>query len=155
MKRWIAFVVVALGLVGLVVSPASANSPAHHGTDSVVGDVITCDDGLVLTAVSGYFAVTTREGTSASGNMMITGTGVPHGVVLVDEDGNTYRAAGAIWFGGAFNAQTGGFTFTDTEHVMFLGSNGLVGSIRTTTHVSPNGREVSVDMGSCTAPEEE
>jgi hypothetical protein len=155
MKRWITFMVVALGLVGLVVSPASANSPAHHGTDSVVGDVITCDDGLVLTAVSGYFAVTTREGTSASGNMMITGTGVPHGVVLVDEEGNTYRAAGAIWFGGAFNAQTGGFTFTDTEHVMFLGSHGLVGSIRTTTHVSPNGHEVSVEMGSCTAPEEE
>jgi hypothetical protein len=117
--------------------------------------VIPCNNGVTLTAVSGYLAGTVHEGTSASGNMNITGTIVPVGVTFSGSDGNTYRAAGAGWFGGAFNAQTGGETFTDTEHFIFVGPGGLVGRVLTTFHVSPNGKEISVDLSSCTLPEDE
>jgi hypothetical protein len=134
---------------------ASANSPAIHGTEPVVGDVIPCDNGVMLTAISGYLKVTFHEGASASGNMNITGTIVPVGVVFSGSDGNTYYGHGAGWFGGAFNAQTGGMTFTDTEHFIFTGPGGIIGTVRTTTHVSPNGKEVSVDLSSCTLPEED
>jgi hypothetical protein len=66
-----------------------------------------------------------HEGTSASGNLNFTGTLVPKHVMLVGNDGNMYWAAGAIWFGSAFNAQTGTGTFTFTEHLVFVDPGGV------------------------------
>ena len=147
---------VAASVVALALTAgASANSPAIHETENVVGDVIPCDNGVTLTVISGYLKITFHEGASASGNMNVTGTLVPVGVVFSGSDGNTYYGHGASWFGGAFNAQTGGLTFTDTEHFTFTGPGGIVGVVRTTMHVSPNGHEVSVDMSTCTLPEED
>jgi hypothetical protein len=143
---------VALGAAGA----AAGSGPAVHFTEPVVGDVIPCEGGLTLTATSGELKGVIHEGTSASGNMNITGTLVPTDVVLLGSDGNTYHAAGAIWFGGAFNAQQGTGTFTFTEHIAFVGpGGGLVGTIHITEHVSPNGKEVSVDFGTCEEPEDE
>jgi hypothetical protein len=134
---------------------AAASGPAVHFSEPVVGDVIPCEGGFTLTAVSGSLQGVIHEGTSASGNVNFTGTLVPKNVVLVGSDGNTYRAAGAIWFGGAFNAQTGTGTFTFTEHIVFVGpGGGLVGTIHITEHVSPNGKEVSVNFGTCQDPGE-
>jgi hypothetical protein len=153
MKKALALLVATVAVLAATASASAAG--AIHFTESVVGEVIPCDNGLTLTATSGYISGVLHEGTSASGNMNITGTFVPVGVTLAGSDGNTYHAAGATWFGGALNAQTGGFTFTDTEHIVFVGPGGVVGKVSTTTHVSPNGQEVSVDMSSCTLPEEE
>ncbi len=151
-----------LGLLGaaaaaLAVATAAAGSgPAVHFSESVVGDVIPCEGGLTLTAISGSLKGVIHEGTSSSGNMNFTGTLVPKDVVLIGSDGNTYRAAGAIWFGGAFNAQQETGTFTFTEHIALVGpGGGLVGTIHITEHVSPNGKEVSVDFGTCEEPDEE
>lgn len=81
---------------------------------------------------------------------------MPKDVVLAGTDGNTYRAAGAIWFGGATNAQQGTDTFTFTEHIAFVGpGGGLVGAIHITVHVSPNGKELAIDIGTCEDPGEE
>jgi hypothetical protein len=144
----------ALGTATLAFAAAApANGPAVHFTESVVGDVIPCEGGLTLTAVSGAFKGVIHEGASASGNMNFTGTLVPKNVVLAGSDGNTYRASGAIWFGGAFNAQQGTETFTFTEHLVFVGAGGgLVGTIHITEHISPNGKQVSLDFGTCEDP---
>jgi hypothetical protein len=145
----------ALSAATLALAAAAAAGPAVHFTESVVGDVIPCEGGLTLTAVSGEFKGVIHEGTSASGNMNVTGTLVPRNIVLVGSDGNTYRPAGAIWFGGAFNAQQGTQTFTFTEHIAFVGGGGgLVGAIHITEHVSPNGKEFSLDFWTCEDPGE-
>ena len=146
--------VVALGAAMLAFAAvAAANGPAIHFSESVVGDVIPCEGGLTLTAVSGELKAVIHEGTSASGNTNITGTLVPKNVVFVGSDGNTYRPAGAIWFGGAFNAQQGTGTFTFTEHIALVGpGGGLVGAIHITEHSSPNGKEFSLDFGTCEDP---
>jgi hypothetical protein len=155
MKRVFALFVAAAAALSFAMA-AAGSSPAVHFSESVVGDVIPCEGGLALTGISGSLKGVIHEGTSASGNMNFTGTLVPKDVVLVASDGNTYRAAGAIWFGGAFNAQQGTGTFTFTEHIAFVGAGGgLVGTIHITEHVSPNGKEVSVDFGTCEEPDEE
>jgi hypothetical protein len=137
----------------VMVTAAIASSPAVHFSESVVGDVITCEGGFTLTAVSGEFKGVIHEGESASGNLNFTGTLVPKNVVLLGSDGNTYRATGAIWFGGAFNAQQGTETFTFTEHIVFVGpGGGVVGTLHITEHISPNGKEVSLDFGTCEDP---
>jgi hypothetical protein len=148
---------VVTGVVALAMAAAAAGSgPAVHFSESVVGDVIPCEGGLTLTAISGSLKGVMHEGTSASGNTNLTGTLVPKDVVVVGTDGNTYRAAGAIWFGGATNAQQGADTFTFTEHIAFVGpGGGLVGAIHITVHVSPNGKEFAIDIGTCEDPEEE
>ena len=140
----------------LPAAAAAGSGPAVHFSESVAGDVIPCDGGLTLTAISGSLEGVIHEGTSASGNTNVTGTLVPRDVVLAGSDGNTYRAAGAIWFGGAFNTQRGTDTFTFTEHIAFVGSGGgLVGAIHITEHVSPNGKSVSLDLGDCQDPDNE
>ena len=145
----------ALGAATLAFAAAAAAGPAVHFTESVVGDVIPCESGLTLTAVSGEFRGVTHEGTSASGNVNFTGTLVPMNIVLVGSDGNTNRPAGAVWFGGTFNAQQGTEPCAFTEHFAFVGgSGGLVGTIHITEHVSPNGKEFSLDFGTCEDPGE-
>jgi hypothetical protein len=154
MKKVISLLAAFAGATLILTAGAVASGPAVHFSEPVAGDVIPCEGGFTLTAVSGTIEGVIHEGTSASGNTNITGTLVPKNVVLLGSDGNTYRPAGAIWFGGAFNAQTGTGTFTFTEHIVFVGpGGGLVGTIHITEHVSPNGKEVAVNFGTCQDPE--
>lgn len=151
MRRFTAAVIVAAGLYAA--TTAVAGSPAIHFTEDVTGDVVTCDS-TQLTA-TGSFKFTLHEGTAASGNQNFTGTGVPN-VTFTDAAGNSYRLAGALWFGGAFNAQQETFVFTDTEHFVILNAGGgLFGKISITSHLSANGKEFSLNMGNCIPPDEE
>jgi hypothetical protein len=148
------FALVAAGGAVLMAGVATANSPAIHFSEPVAGAQAVCGT-TVYTAVSGTLESTLHEGTSASGNMNVTGTTVPRDVVFKDSAGNLYRASGATWFGGTFNAQTGTFQFTDTEHINIVSATGgVVGWVRTTEHMSPNGKMVSIDLSTCVLPEE-
>jgi len=55
------------------------------------------------------------------------------GAVLVGSDGNMYRAADAIWFGGAFNAQQGTDTSPCRAHRVRGPRGDLVGAIHITS----------------------
>jgi hypothetical protein len=137
------------------VSSASANAPAQHFTEDVTGDEIVCGS-TIYTVTSGSLAITIHEGTSASGNINFTGTIVPRGVVLEDAVGNVYSIQGAEWFGGTFNAQQGTMQFTDTDFFTIVGSGGgVVGTVRAIFHISPNGKVVDLNFGTCELPEEE
>jgi len=71
-------------------------------------------------------------------------------VVLQDQDGNLYSVGGAIWFGGTFNANTGGFQGTSTDKFQILSQGGgTVDSVNGVEHVSPNGKEFSFSFGTC------
>jgi hypothetical protein len=144
--------VLALLLLG---APAAlANQPAMHFTEDVTGDVFACG-ATTYTIVSGTISTVIHEGESASGNLNFTGTVTPHNVVLEDEAGNTYFIAGAVWFGGTFNAQQGteGGWFTTVLQIVAPGG-GTVDSVNVSGHFSPNGKEFSLDIGTCVLPEE-
>jgi hypothetical protein len=135
-------------LVGM--SSAAANQPAMHFTQPVAGsDRLQCGD-TTYTPISGELATVVHEGQSASGNTNFTSTITPHNVVLQDQDGNLYSVGGAIWFGGTFNANTGGFQGTSTDKFQILSQGGgTVDSVNGVEHVSPNGKEFSFSFGTC------
>jgi hypothetical protein len=132
--------------------PASANAPAQHFTESVVGDVFVCES-AVYTVTSGVIAITFHEGSSASGNQNFTGTIVPRGVKVVDAVGNVYSVQGATWFGGTLNAQQGSeqFTFTTFLNIVSAGG-GVVDAVRLVGHFSTNGQTFEFDFGTCAEP---
>jgi hypothetical protein len=141
--------------VAAVVSSASANAPAQHFTEDVTGDEIVCGS-TIYTVTSGLLATTVHEGTSASGNTNFTVTLVPRDVVLEDAEGNVFSIHGAEWIGGTENVQTGTFQFTDTNFFTIVSSGGgVVGTVRAVFHISPNGKIVEVDFGTCELPGEE
>ena len=135
-------------LVGM--SSASANQPAMHFTQPVAGsDPLQCGD-TTYTPISGELVTVVHEGQSASGNTNFTSTITPRQVVLQDQDGNLYSVAGAIWFGGTFNANTGGFQGTSTDKFQILSQGGgTVDSVNGVEHISPNGKEFSFSFGTC------
>jgi hypothetical protein len=149
-------------LIGLLITgtalalgagPASA-SPAVHVVEDATGAVFTCAT-TTYTIVSGSIRIVIHEDVSASGNMNITGTLTPQGVVAQDEAGNLYDIVGAGWFGGTLNTNTGGMQFTDTEKFQIVGQGGgTVDSVNATVHISPNGDFKSFDFGTCVTPEE-
>lgn len=141
-------VVLAVGL-----GPASA-SPAVHSEEDVTGAVFTCAT-TTYTIISGSIRLVLHEDETPSGNANVTGTLTPQHVVAQDEAGNLYDIVGAGWFGGAFNANTGGVAFTDTEKFQIVQQGGgTVDSVNLTAHISPNGGLVSFDFGTCVPPEE-
>jgi hypothetical protein len=142
--------IVALVLVALVPSAASA-AGATVQVQPATGAVFTCAGGVTYTIVSGSIRVVMNQTTSASGNMSITGTIVPQGIVATSSQGGTFRIVGADWFGGSFNAQTGNLVQTATAHFQILGPNGPVGSVQQTFHVSSNST-VTLDKGTCQPP---
>jgi hypothetical protein len=130
-------------------------SPAVVSEEPAAGAVFTCAT-TTYTVISGSVRLVFHEDETPSGNANVTGTIVPQGVVAQDEAGNLYDIVGAGWFGGAFNANTGGVAFTDTEKFQIVQQGGgTVGSVNLTAHVSPNGDLTSFDFGTCTPPEEE
>lgn len=145
MRRLIAGVSVVLSLG--TVAPALAGSLATHETLDATGSVVICH-GTELTA-AGSFEITRHVGSAASGNKSSTGTIVSH-VTFADEDGNAYRLVGALRFGAAFNARQGTHVLVHVEHFVVLNAGGgPLGKISLTAHSSPNGKEFSLDLGSC------
>ena len=153
MKRLVLLLALVLAAVAAG-SPARADAPAQHFTEDVTGDEFVCES-TVYTIRSGVLAITVHEGESASGNENFTVTIVPHDVVLEDAAGSVFSIHGAEWIGGAFNAKTGAFVFTDTAHFNILSvGGGTVGTVRVTFHLSPNGKVVDLDFGTCELPAE-
>jgi hypothetical protein len=145
--------------VGLLLAPtvpALANQPATHSTEDVTGDTFQCDT-AVYTVTSGTISIVVHEGASASGNMNFTVTITPRNVVAVDEAGNQYSVVGAIWFGGTFNANTGGEQFTDTDKLQIVSWGGdIVDSVNLTFHITAQPNNIVVkdfDFGTCAEPE--
>ncbi len=149
MRRFIA-AIAAAGALALSATTASANSPAIHYSFDATGMVIVCGDHS-YTVASGTVDVIEHVGTSASGNGNVTVTLTPDDVVLVDASGNQYSIAGALWFGGSLNAQTGGLADTDTSEIQIISQGGgTVDSLSVVFHISPNGDIKSFDFGDCT-----
>ncbi len=145
-----AAVTVALAL-SLGVASATA-APAQHFEDSVVGDVFVCES-ATYTTIEGTLKSTFHEGSSKSGNTNFTGTLVPQNVLLVDEDGELYSIAGAIWFGDTSNAQQGSAQGTFTAYLNIVSKGGgVVDTVRQTAHFGANG-EFELDHGTCELPE--
>jgi hypothetical protein len=146
----------SVGLLLALTVPALASQPATHSTEDVTGDTFQCDT-AVYTVTSGTVSIVTHEGSSASGNMNFTVTITPRKVVAVDEAGNQYSIVGAIWFGGTFNANTGGEQFTDTDKLQIVSSGGgTVDSVNVTFHVTAQPNNIVVkdfDFGTCAEPE--
>ncbi len=145
-----------MGLLLAPTVPALANQPATHSTEDVTGDTFQCDT-AVYTVTSGTISIVVHEGASASGNMNFTVTITPRNVVAVDEAGNQYSVVGAIWFGGTFNANTGGEQFTDTDKLQIVSWGGdIVDSVNLTFHITAQPNNIVVkdfDFGTCAEPE--
>lgn len=145
-----------MGLLLALAVPALASQPATHSTEDVTGDTFQCDT-AVYTVTSGTISIWVHEGAGASGNMNFTVTITPRNVVAVDEAGNQYSVVGAIWFGGTFNANTGGEQFTDTDKLQIVSSSGaIVDSVNLTFHITAQPNNIVVkdfDFGTCAEPE--
>jgi hypothetical protein len=157
MKR-LGLLLVAVGtILGVTVPSVVANQPAVRFTEDVTGDVIACET-ATYTIASGEIQTVIHEGAGASGNLNFTGTITPRNVVAEDEEGNLYRVRGAFWFGGAFNANTGGevFTFTGKLQIVSKDGGGIADSVNVTFHVTaqPNNFVLKeFDFGTCEEPE--
>jgi hypothetical protein len=131
------------------VSPAVADQAAMHFTQPAPNDPLHCGD-TTYTPISGELVTVVHEGLSASGNTNLTSTITARDAVLQDQYGNLYSVAGAIWFGGTFNANTGGFEGTSTDKFQIVAQGGgTVDSVNGVEHVSPNGKEFSFNFGTC------
>jgi hypothetical protein len=155
MMRRLFMLVAVLALALGLSSPAAASGPAQHFSEPVAGGTFVCESGT-YTAVSGELRTVIHEGESEGGTFNFTGTLVPTNVTLVDEFGNEFFAAGAIWFGGSLNTRTGGLadTFTFKIQIVSADGGGTVGTVNVTAHVSPNGDEFfKIDGTTCEPPE--
>ena len=151
-RTWLRFLLATAAMASVLLvgmSPAVANQPAMHFTQDGTGDMLQCGD-TTYTVVSGEMVIVVHEGQSASGNTNFTSTITPRNVVLQDQDGNLYSVGGAVWFGGTFNANTGGFQATSTDKLQILSQGGgTVDSVNGVEHISPNGKEFSFSFGTC------
>jgi hypothetical protein len=133
-------------------APAAA-APAEHFEESVVGDIFDCGENT-YTVVSGTLKSVFHSGVTPTGNTNFTGTLTPKGVTLVDEDGNTYRLGGAVWFGDTSNANQGSAQGTFTAYLNIVSQGGgVVDRVAQTAHFSSNGTEFFLDKGTCLLPE--
>jgi hypothetical protein len=150
MRRFLLILFAAVPL--LLATGANASGPAVHFTEDPTGDVFVCED-ATYTVTGGEIAITFHEGESASGNLNFTGTIVPRKVTAVDDEGNEFRAVGATWFGGTFNAQRGSFqgTFTFKIQLVSVGG-GTADSVNLVAHESTDGANFFFDFGTCAAP---
>lgn len=76
-------------------------------------------------------------------------------MTLQDAAGNTYTVSGASWFGGKSTAGGDIVVFTDTEHfVIHSSGGGIFGKVQIVEHISPNGKVIDFNFGTCLPPEE-
>jgi hypothetical protein len=143
--------IVAVGGAVAMAAPANA-APAEHFEESVVGDVFECVDNT-YTVVAGTLVSVFHAGETPGGNTNFTGTLVAKDAQLVDEDGNTYRISGAVWFGDTFNANNGNAQGTFTAYLNIISQGGgVVDRVAQTGHFGSNG-EFFLDKGTCILPE--
>jgi hypothetical protein len=151
--RWaIAVALSTGGVLAAVVSFAGpASAAAQHSSFPVAGAQIVCTN-TTYTATGGSIDSVMNMTTSANGSMHVTGTDTASHITAVDPSGNTFRVVGADWFGGTFPIGQGG-TFTDTNEFQIIAANGgVVDSVRVIEHVSPNGKTMSFNFGTCAPP---
>jgi hypothetical protein len=150
-----------IALVAFVAAGAqtASSAPGQVIREDVTGAVFTCEDGS-YTITSGDALFLFHESTDATGGTHITGTIAPRNVTLsFSGDDNTYRLAGAAWFGGNFTDARA--EFTDTEHFQILGpSGGVVDNVSIVSHftMTANGDiavEFEKNTGTCVPPEDE
>lgn len=153
--RRTAVVLVSLFAVMALATTVLANGPAERFTVPVTGDQFVCDD-ATYTITSGEIQIVVHEGEAAQGNQNFTFTLTPRKVVAEDELGNIVSAVGAVWGGGAFNANTGGGVFTLTEKIQLVSKeSGTVGSVNVTFHITdqPNNFVIKdFNLGNCSTP---
>jgi hypothetical protein len=150
-RRALAGTIVGMGGAVAVAAQAGA-APAEHFEESVVGDVFECVDNT-YTVVAGTLVSVFHAGVTPGGNTNFTGTLVGKGVKLVDEDGNSYRLSGAVWFGDTSNANQGSAQGTFTAYLNILSQGGgVVDRVAQTGHFGSNG-EFFLDKGTCILPE--
>lgn len=144
---------VALGTSLALTATPAVGATAIHVEEDVAGDVFVCET-TTYTVTSGTLKAVFHEGESASGNVNFTGTLTPQHVTLVDEEGNSYRLAGAVWFGATGNAQqeTGQQTFTTYLNILAAGG-GVVDRVAQTGHFDFEGDGFLFDKGTCVVPE--
>jgi hypothetical protein len=158
--RLAAVVALMLALGAWLVAPATAATTTTVEKVDVTGAVFTCEGGVTYTVVSGEAVFLIHQSTDANGGFHITGTIAPSNVTLLGSDGQTYRLAGAAWFGGNATA-AGGFQFTDTEFFNIIDqSGGVVAKVSIVSHitVAPDGTvtvEFEKNRGTCEPPEDE
>jgi hypothetical protein len=151
-RRVIPATILGVGIAVAVAVPAGA-APAEHFEESVVGDVFECVDNT-YTVVAGTLKSVFHAGETPTGNTNFTGTLTPKGVVLVDEDGNSYRLSGAVWFGDTSNATQGSFQGTFTAYLNIVSEGGgVIDRVAQTAHFNSNGTEFFLDKGTCELPE--
>jgi len=143
---------------GLLAGPAGAAATTFHDHETipVAGDVFSCTGGD-LTVTAGTITQVIEGVTDAQGKLHVTGTLVPHNVTLQDAAGNTYTISGASWFGFTSSDPDGNdiVVATDTEHfVIHNAGGGVYAKVQAVEHLSPNGKVISFDFGSCATPED-
>lgn len=153
--RRIPVVLLAFIAVMVLATTALANGPAERFTEPVTGDQFVCDD-AVYTITSGEIQIVVHEGSAAQGNQNFTFTLTPRKIVAEDELGNVVSIVGALWVGGAFNANTGGEVFTVTEKFQLVSKgSGTVGSVNSTFHVTAQPNNFVIKefiLGNCSVP---
>ncbi|PKW27990.1 hypothetical protein [Phycicoccus duodecadis] len=133
-------------------SLASATSETSHVTLPAAGSTFACQGGdLVVT--SGTIDITISTTVDGRGVFHITGTIVPHDVVLADAAGTSFWLSGAQWFGGkATSPDAEPVVSTETDHfVVHHASGGVYAKVSAVTHVSP-GSAFALDKGQCEQP---
>jgi hypothetical protein len=145
--------IAAAGMFGLLAGSAQAAASTFHEHDSfpAAGAVFECIGGD-LTATSGTVNQVLQGTLDAQGIFHITGTITTHGVTLQDAAGNAYALSGASWFGGkAAGADL--LVSTDTAHfVIHSADGGVYAKVQAVEHLSPNGKVISFDFGTCEEP---
>lgn len=159
--RRAALVMLLLALAALLVAAPAASAASSTDVQKVdaTGAVFECEGGVTYTVVSGDAVFLMHESTDANGGYHVTGTVAPGNVILRGSDGQTYRLAGASWFGGNLNANNG-FQFTDTEFFSIVTSGGgVVAKVSLLFHVTgtPDGTvtvQFDRNRGQCFPPED-
>jgi hypothetical protein len=151
-----ALAAVAVALVVALPASAAGNAGSTQvSTFDPTGAVFTCP-GTNYTVLGGKLHFVFHDTIAANGSEHITGTNTPMGVTLSDGTTSTvYRFAGAEWFGGSFNAATGMFVMTSTDHFNILGpSGGVVGRVSGVAHASSGGANFTFTFGACQEPQD-
>jgi hypothetical protein len=156
--RLAAVVALMLALGAWLVAPATAATTTTVMKVDVTGAVFTCEGGVTYTVVSGDAVFLMHESTDANGGTHVTGTVAPGNVILVGSDGQTYRLAGAAWFGGNFGPSGGNFTDTEFFSIVAPGG-GVVAKVSMVAHFTMNAQgvvtvEFEKNRGTCEPPED-
>jgi hypothetical protein len=156
--RLAAVVALMLALGAWLVAPATAATTTTVMKVDVTGAVFTCEGGVTYTVVSGDAVFLMHESTDANGGTHVTGTVAPGNVILVGSDGQTYRLAGAAWFGGNFGPSGGNFTDTEFFSIVAPGG-GVVAKVSIVAHFTMNAQgvvtvEFEKNRGTCEPPED-